>query len=162
MPPLVTNILLWARTRRGWQAGGGGRAGERGQGKRGTQENSDIIDGSIPFQEDNECNRPPCLPRPPPTAIHIGICGCVLLLYIQKGRAIHIGSTTLNKQIRHDNQPADLNAFSIFSSFPWCWRPLSSTDTPLALAILAAVYCCHCHAHNCNLAVLQLTPTATC
>jgi hypothetical protein len=96
------------------------------------------------LQEDKECNRPPCLPRPPPTAIHIGIRARILLLYIQKGRAIHIGSPILNKQIRHDNQPADLNAFSFSSSFPWRWHPLSSTDTPLALAILAAVYCCCC------------------
>ncbi len=105
----------------------------------------------------------PALPAPPTpySNPYWDLRACPIALYSERA-AIHIGSPTLNKQIRHDNQPADLNAFSFFSSFPWHWRPSSSFDTLLALAIQAAVYCCHCHAHNCNLAVLQLTPTATC
>ncbi len=159
-PPCDKHTSLGARTGAGRQGEAGGRAKE-GKGKGGHKKILTSLMDPSHLQEDKECNRLPCLPCPPPTAIHIGICARILL-YIQKGQAIHIGSPTLNEQIRHDNQPADLNAFSFFSSFPWCWCPLSSTDTPLALAILAAVYCCHCHAHNCNLAVLQLTPTATC
>jgi hypothetical protein len=146
-PPCDKHTSLGAHAGAGGWGEAGGRAKE-GKGKGGHKK---ILTSSMDpshLQEDKECNRSPCLPRPPPTAIDIGICAHVLLLNIQKGQAIHIGSPTLNKQIRHDNQPADLNAFSFFSSFPWRWRQLSSTDTPLALAILAAVYCCHCHAHT--------------
>jgi hypothetical protein len=160
-PPCDKHTSLGALAGAGGRGEVGGRAKE-GKGKGGHKKILTSLMDPSHLQEDKECNRPPCLPHPPPTAIHIEICARVLLLYIQKRRAIHIASPTLNKQIRHDNQPANLNAFSFFSSFPWRWRPLSSTNTPLALAILAAVYCCCCHAHNCNLAVLQLTPTATC
>ncbi len=62
--PLVTNILLWACRHRGWRVGGGGRAGERGQGKGGTQENSDIINGSIP-SPGRQGMQLPALPAPP-------------------------------------------------------------------------------------------------
>jgi hypothetical protein len=160
-PPCDKHTSLGARAGAGRRGEAGGWAKE-GKGKGGHKKIlTSLLDPSH-LQEDKECDCPPCLPRPPPTAIHIGICARILLLYIQNGRAIHIGSPTLNKQIRHDNQPANLNAFSFFSSFSWRWHPLSSTDTPLVLAILAAVYCCRCHAHTCNLAVLQLTPSATC
>ncbi len=64
VPPLVTNILLWACTCRGWRVGGGGRAGKRGQGKGGTQENSDIIDGSIP-SPGRQGMQSSALPAPP-------------------------------------------------------------------------------------------------
>ncbi len=160
-PPCDKHTSLGARAGAGRRGEAGGRVKE-GKGKGGHKKILTSLMDPSHLQDDKECNRPPCLSRPPSTAIHIGIRRCVLLLYIQKGWAIRIGSPTLNKQIRHDNQPANLNAFSFFSSFPWHWCPLSSTDTPLALAILAAVYCCCFHAHNCNLAVLQLTPTATC
>jgi hypothetical protein len=75
------------------------------------------------------------------------------LLYIQKGRAIHIGSPTLNKQIRHDNQPANLNAFSFFSLFPgagthcpqlilrWRWRFWLLFTAVVAMLIIATWLC---------------------
>jgi hypothetical protein len=62
-----------------------------------------------------------------------------LSLYLQKGRAIHIGSPTLPNQLRHDNKPVGM--VSLFFSFPWRWHPsvLSSTDILLALAILVVL-----------------------
>ncbi len=110
----------------------GGRAKE-GRQKRGHRKNSDP---SSYHSRERQGIQSPILPK---SAIHIGICACALLLYLQKGQAIHIGSPTLPNQLRHDNKPVGM--VSLFFSFPWHWRPsiLSSTDTSLALAILAVL-----------------------
>ncbi len=123
IPPSDKHTSLGTRAGAGGQ-GEVGRQAKEGKGKGGHKKILTSLMDPSHLQEDKECNCQPCLPRPPPTAIHIGICTRVLLLYIQKGWAIHIWSPTLNKQIRHDNQPANLNAYPFFFFFSLALAPI--------------------------------------
>jgi hypothetical protein len=86
--------LVGGRGRGRGQAGGWAKEG--GQ-KRGHKNNSDP---SSYHSRERQGMQSSALPK---STIHIGIHARALLLYLQKGWAIHIVSPILPNQIRHDN-----------------------------------------------------------
>ncbi len=109
---------------------------ESGQKRAGKRGGSDRILTHHPTtqEEDKEFNHPSYLKVQ-------SILGFACMPYRSTFRkdGQSIGSPTLPNQLRHDNKPVGM--VPLFFSFPWCWCPsiLSSTDTFLALAILAVL-----------------------